>query len=290
MNNNIILDENIEYLSMFSEQFIDTFGNFMEENQEQNLSNNPPNNSPLLNNTNQPEEYQSETNNIFPLINSFEFSILNDLAENETIKKDSGDKLSTKANYINDNKIKLELELKEGYIFQKNLNIKYRKDAYYKYFKVIFGKFLKKRINKLKNICFPEYNKNNFSSPNYKYIGNPKEKDNYNFLSFKLKDILTYEKDQIKQNRQYNNELLINYIEKNEKRAKNKYVYKKLVAFLNDTLENAFVEFYEDIKEFENINNNKKCLFFDEYFKKEKGISLLEKNGFIKALSNKNIK
>ena len=281
-NSNINPDENLENLSIFSEQLIITFGYFMEDNQEVNFTKSNNNNSPLLYNINQPEELNSETNNIFPF-----FSILDGLAENETIKKDSSDKLSTKDNCINDNKIRLELELEQAHISKKKLNIKYRKDAYYKYFKVLFGKYLKKRINRLKNKCFPEYNKNNFSTPSYKYNGNPKEKDNLNFLSFKLKDILIYGKDQIKQNRQFNNDLIINYIEKNEKRAKNKDVYNNLVSFLNNTLENAFVEFYEDKNEFEKINNDKKCLFFDEYFRKEKGHSLLEKNGFIKAVSNK---
>ena len=283
MNNNINPDENLENISIFSEQLINTFGNFMEDNYEEKLSNN--NNSPLLNN--QPQKLNNNANNISPFVNSLEFLNFDFVAENESFKKDSGDRLSTKPNYINDNKIRLEFKLKERHIFKKNSNLKYRKDGYYKHFKVIFGNFLKKRINKLKNICFPEYNKNNFSKPSYKYNGNPKEKDNYNFLSFKIKDILTYGKDEFKQNWQYNNYLLINYIENNEKKAKNKDIYNKLILFLNDTLENAIVEFYEDKNEFENINNDKRCLFFDEYFKKEKGFSLLEKNGFIKAVRNK---
>lgn len=277
--NNIIMDEHYENLSLISEQAINTFEDLPEDNQEDNLLYNT-NNSILLDNIEVPKELHNDTN-------SLEFSNFKDLSQNETIKKDPGDKISTKANCINgDDKIRLELDVKE----KKNLNIKYRKDGYYKYFKVIFGKFLKKKINKLKNISFPDYNKNNFSTPSYKYIGNPKEKDNFNFLSYKLKDVLTYGKDLIKQNRQYNNDLLINFIENNEQKAKNKDVYKKLFLFLNNSLENALVEFYEDKYEFENINNNKKCIFFDEYFKREKGISLLEKNGFIKAVSIKNIK
>ena len=288
MNNNIITDEHFEILSIFPERDINAF-DFIEDNHEDNHEDNisDNHNSLLLNKKREPKELHIEANNIFPLINSLGFLNLEDFGENETIKKDPGDKLSTKDNYLYDNKIRLELELKENYIFKKNLKIKYRKDAYYKYFKKIFGKFLKKRINKFKNICFPEYNKNKFSSPSYKYIGNPKEKDNYNFLSYKLKDVLIYGKDQIKQNRQYNNDLLIKFIEKNESKAKNKEIYNKLILFLNNTLENAFIEFYEDKYEFELINNNRKCLFFDAYFKKQKGFSLLEKNGFIKAVSNK---
>ena len=56
----------------------------------------------------------------------------------------------------------------------------YRKDAYYKHFKSIFAKYIINKVNKLKNICFPHYYKNNFFGISYKYTWNPKEKDNYN--------------------------------------------------------------------------------------------------------------
>ena len=128
-NSDINPNENLENFSIFSEQFINTFSNFMEDNQEENLIKNN-NNSPLLYNINQPEKLE-EANNIFSL-----FSISD--SENETIKKDYGDKLSARPNYINDNKIRLELELKQENRLKNNLNIKYRKDAYYKYFKVLF--------------------------------------------------------------------------------------------------------------------------------------------------------
>ena len=55
-----------------------------------------------------------------------------------------------------------------------NENIIYRKDSYYKHFKAILGKYIKDKINTLKNKCFPYYSKNNFSTPNYKYTGNQK--------------------------------------------------------------------------------------------------------------------
>jgi len=45
----------------------------------------------------------------------------------------------------------------------------YRKDAYYKHFKSVFAKYVKDKENKLKNICFPHFNKNNFSALSYKY-------------------------------------------------------------------------------------------------------------------------
>ena len=170
--------------------------------------------------------------------------------------------------------------------FQSNkvTNVLYRKDAYYKYFKVKFGKFIKHKINILKNICFPYYSRNNFSTPNYKYIGNPKEKENFFFLSFTIKDILIYGKDKIKYNRQYNNEQLINYIEQNESKANDKNAYKELITFLNDTLEDALIQFYDNEKEMNEINHDSKLINFDKYYKRETGISLLEKYGFLKVL------
>jgi len=124
----------------------------------------------------------------------------------------------------------------------------YRKDSYYKHFKSIFAKYIKDKANKLKNICLPHFSKNNFSSLAYKYTGNPKEKDNYLFLYFKVKDLLSYGKDEKIKNRQYNNELLINYIEKNERIAKDKNVYYELIKFLNDTIENELINFYNNEK------------------------------------------
>ena len=220
--------------------------------------------------------------------NSFDLLNLNteNIDQNIFIKNDAIDKLSTKSNIINEFPKQLDF-INEEFQVKINTYKKYRKDGYYKHFKVIFGKYLKNKGNKLKNICFPEYSNNNFSTPNYKYIGNPKEKDNYNFLSYKVKDILVYGKDKNKHNRQYNNEILINYIEKNEKKSKDKIAYEKLILFLNISLEEAFINFYNDKNQFEKINKDKICVFSDVYFKKETGISLLEKNGFLIAMKRK---
>ena len=160
----------------------------------------------------------------------------------------------------------------------------YRKDAYYKHFKAIFAKYIKNKANKLKNNCFPAYDKNNFSALSYKYTGNPKEKDNFKFLSFKIKDLLVFGKNEKQKNRQYNNELIINFIENNESKAKDKIMYEELIIFLNDTVENELIKFYKNKEELKNINKDSKCLLYDQYFKKETGISLLETNGFIELL------
>ena len=189
-------------------------------------------------------------------------------------------------NKINDNFVNLTSSIKwniEKKVIQNNI---YRKDAYYKHFKAVFGKYIKNRLNLLKDKCFPSYSKNKFSTPHYKYIGNPKEKENYYFLFFTIKDIILYGKDIIRQNRQYNNELLIKFIENNEFKCKDKLAYKELIKFLNENVEDAIVNFYDDKKEFEKINKDRKYICFDKYYKRETGISLLEKYGFITVLKN----
>jgi len=164
-------------------------------------------------------------------------------------------------------------------------NVSYRKDAYYKYFKVNLWKYIKNKMNTFKNRCFPFYSRNNFSAPIYKYTGNPKEKDNFIFLSFKIKDIMTFGKDKVKFNRQYNNELIINFIEENEDKAKDKKIYKELIKLLNEKLGEAVIHFYNDEKEFNKINHDSKFIYFDKCYKRETGISLLDKYGFLTVLN-----
>jgi len=163
----------------------------------------------------------------------------------------------------------------------------YRKDAYFKHFKAIFVKYLKNKLNNLKDLCFPNFILNKFSTPNYKFTGNAKQIDNYNFLSWSIKEIFTYSENEKNENRQYNNKLLIEYIEKNEKKAKDKKSYHELLIYFNKKLENAYIEFYDNKNEFDKLQNDKDCIFYDKYFKKETGMSLLEKNGFLKVIKNK---
>ena len=73
----------------------------------------------------------------------------------------------------------------------------YRKDYYFKHFKELFGKYIKNKLNNLKNKCFPNFVLINLSIPNYYFIGNQKQGDNYNFLSWSIKDILTFRKKRI---------------------------------------------------------------------------------------------
>lgn len=166
----------------------------------------------------------------------------------------------------------------------------YRKDAYIKHFKAIFAKYLKNKLNSLKDICFPYFSLNKFSTPNYRFTGNPKIKDNFIFLSWKIKDILIYGENQKNINRQYNNKLIIKYIENNENKSRDKKIYKQMMDCLNNKLEDAFIEFYNDKNESKRLQNDNLCIFYDKYFKEETGFSLIEKNGLLKIIFNKNQK
>ena len=172
----------------------------------------------------------------------------------------------------------------------RELNSKlYRKDYYYKHFKALFGKYLKNKLNSLKNKCFPSFIFNNFSTPNYSFTGNAKELDNYHFLSYYIKDILVYKEKKNKGNNQTNNKLLIEYILNNETKSKDERAYQELITLLNNKLEIAFTNFYEDKIEFKKVSEDEDCIYYDKFFRKETGISLLENNGFLKAIQ-KNVK
>ena len=106
-------------------------------------------------------------------------------------------------------------------------------------------------------------------------------------MSFKIKELLIFGKDEKIKNRQYNNKTLIIFLENNEAKTKDKETYYELVKFLNESVENELFKFYKNKKEMKNINKDSKCLLFDEYFKNETGIFLLENNDFIKILKDK---
>ena len=239
----------------------------------------------ILNNNNFDLPFISQENKLFEkeindnLFNTDLCNTNNILYYNNKSKKDSNK--DTQIKFISKKEI-----LDKNSI--NNIKLIYRKDAYYKHFKSIFARYIKDKANKLKNICFPHYNKNNFSALSYKYTGNPKEADNFKFLSFKVKDIITMGKDIKIKNRQYNNELLIRYIEENKELTKDMEAYIDLINFLNNSVEEEIIIFYNDKLEYENLVNDLKCIFFDKHFKFETGFSLLDKNGFIQVLKKQN--
>ena len=235
----------------------------------------------ILNNNNFDLPFISQENKLFEkeindnLFNTDLCNTNNILYHNNKSKKDSNK--DTQIKFISKKEI-----LDKNNI--NNIKLIYRKDAYYKHFKSIFARYIKDKANKLKNICFPHYNKNNFSALSYKYTGNPKEADNLKFLSLNVKDIIIMGKDIKRKNRQYNNELLIRYIEAKKELTKDKEAYIDLINFLNNSVEEELIIFYNDKLEYVNLVNDVKCRLFDKHFKSETGISLLDRNGFIQVL------
>ena len=66
--------------------------------------------------------------------------------------------------------------------------------------------------------------------------------------------------------------------------------YKEMMHFLNNTLEDVIKQFYDEEEIFNNIKSNSKAINFDSYYKRETGISLLEKYGFLEAIKKYNKK
>ncbi len=59
---------------------------------------------------------------------------------------------------------------------------------------------------------------------------------------------------------------------------------------MNEKLENIIIRFYDDEIEYNKLKNDFKYIKFDIFFKRETGISLLEKYGFLKAIKKYNDK
>lgn len=122
--------------------------------------------------------------------------------------------------------------------------------------------------------------------PNYKlYAGNPKEKDNRNFLKKKIKEVfMDYDKTSEKgTGRQKDNEKLINKIyEKIQFPSENEKI---LIEFFEMNIEKGLEMYYES-EEFQKFKDDETNQYYDKIFYKEKNrnFSLLEKNGFIKLV------
>ena len=137
-------------------------------------------------------------------------------------------------NFSSSNETKINFLSHTSNIFSDNISKTYNKDKKNKREKEKNNKGNKQKESnqiikffgyKIKNKCFPDFIFNNFSTPNYSFIGNAKELDNLMFLSWTIKDILVYKQNIKKANRQYNNKLLIEFIENNEKKSKDNNAY-----------------------------------------------------------------
>ena len=174
-------------------------------------------------------------------------------------------------------------------IFKNNGPV-YRLDYYKKLFIKNFLKFLLNFGKKLILSC-------NFGKifgylklhmPNYKlYAGNPKEKDNRNFLKKTIKEVfMDYDKESEKgTGRQKDNEKLINKIYEKHK-FPNSENESNLKDFFEMNIEKG-IEMYYESEEFEKFKNDETNQYYDKMFynEKKRKFSLLEKNGFIKLVN-----
>lgn len=131
---------------------------------------------------------------------------------------------------------------------KKFLKIK-RIDYSIKHFKAYFSKFLRNYGNKLikKSELEISLKKKKLYLPNYNsFTGNPKEQDNYDFLSFSVRKIFSYVKESEQKNyyqnknAQYIKEIL-DYI----KLSENSLKFCTILEFFNMSIEKAYEMFYE---------------------------------------------
>jgi len=190
-------------------------------------------------------------------------------------------------NEANDEKKSIQ---KKG-IFFKNNKI-YRLDYYIKAIKENILKFIMNTLNKLYKECHfdNEFENMKFHMPNYKkYQGNPKEKDNKEFIKKIIKEVFqdydVNEKEGISRQK-YNKNLIekiyefINFPSTGEQKA--------LKDFLEMTIEKAIEKYYDSSEEFQDFKKIRKIIFFDRQFYKEKyrNYSLLDKkNGFLRLVN-----
>lgn len=165
----------------------------------------------------------------------------------------------------------------------------YRLDYYKKDFLKDFLEYILKNGKKLISECkFKEEFKLKLHMPNYKlYAGNPKEKDNREFLKKTIKKVfIDYNKsDEKGTSRQKDNEKLIEYIYE-DKNFPSSIEEITLNNFFNMTIEEGMKNYY-DSEEFREFKKREKIQYYDKMFYHEKNrhFSLLQKNGFIRLVN-----
>lgn len=189
---------------------------------------------------------------------------------------------------------KNEIKTKEK-IFKINKNSKNEKPKIYRldYYKKLFIKnFLNYLLNYgkmlIKDCPFSESKNLKLHMPNYKlYGGNPKEKDNKEFLKKSIKQVfMDYDETKNKGNsRQKNNEILINKIYGINNFPSSKEEI-KLNEFFNMDIETGIKKYYES-EEFQEFKEDEIIQYYDKmfYLEKNRKFSLLEDFGFIRLVN-----
>ncbi len=162
-----------------------------------------------------------------------------------------------------------------------------RIDYALKYFKTYFSKFLKEYTNEIieKSQLPRHLKKQKIFSPNHiSYTGNPKESDDYKFLSFSVQEILTYyraenSKNSLQKKNKKTIEEILNFISECEDDSK----YEEVRAFFKMSLEDAYELYYQN-EAFKKYAEDEKSIYLDQEFKAQNRFSLLENYGFIKIV------
>lgn len=263
-----------------------------EINQEQNLNNNIVKNEEKMNNLILNNFLQNKNNEEFDDLSYSSSENQNNIYEISMLGK----------KHFQDNSINNFSQIKNVYkneskqkyfeinkIIKKNNMPIYRLDYYKKIFIKNFLKFLLKYSNDLIFKCnIKEIGERKLHMPNYKlYAGNPKEKDNKQFLQKTIKKVfMDYDKQSKKGIRlQKSNEKLINEIyEKDFPFSEDE---NNLNEFFNMTIEKG-IELYYNSDAFQMFKDDEINQYYDKMFYNEKNrkFSLFEKNGFIKLVNS----
>ena len=159
-------------------------------------------------------------------------------------------------------------------------------------------------IKKLKTYCFSKHARNKINSliKQCKFQGRLKNakiyladhkaftadsnlKRNYSFLSMKLRDIYTMssKKNRKNENKKGKNEEIFNKIDAYTN-ALNPQAYDDLIEYLNKTVEEIIIEFYNGTDEFKKFKKENEQA--NRAFIKEKNFSFMENYGFLKLIKN----
>ena len=186
---------------------------------------------------------------------------------------------------VNSNpKDKSSIAKENKFVIEKKYPKYWRFDATKKHWKSKISQYAEEQLNKLiQNSDLPQELKIQIHKPNsLSFTANVTVKDNYNFLSFNLKDIFSIGKETEELQKQ-NHEVItkiFNYFSKIGKDSLSANV--QLVReFLEMNYEELIKKFY-DSDEFNKFKDDYMTKFFDEGTKKQEGFSLLEDYGLIK--------
>ena len=222
---------------------------------------------------------------------NIEYSHINDInVNNPQFENDNIENDSINIDNISDRSIqKFAIQKIEKEFNTNSQKIQKRNDYAKKYFKSYFSKFLKNLSNKViqKSQLPQKFKKKKIYSPNsLSFTANTKKSDDYKFLSFTVKKILTYYiKEKSKNKYQKKNketiEDILNFIDESEDES----LYEEVKSFFNMTLEDAYELFYQD-EEFKKFKEDIRVIKIDEEVKAINGASLREKNGFIQLVKS----